>query len=211
MAIATNQPQQLTFEQFLEQLPDEEGRYELVNEEIVRILSTRKHDNIADFIADAFNAEVRRSNLNYRVSGRIVIRTFNEQGKAQGRHPDVSVVDKTIWDANLSAYSALTEPLQLAVEIVSTNWEDDYIDTLDEYQRLGIAEYWIVDYLAISFGSATRIASRTYLGNPKEPAVLVYLLNESGVYQMTSYRGDERIISRTFPELALTVAQVFAA
>jgi Uma2 family endonuclease len=203
MAIATNQPQQLTFEQFLEQLPDEEGRYELVNGEIVRSLSTRKHDNVADFIADAFKAEVRRLNLNYRVSGRIVIRTFNEQGKAQGRHPDVSVVDKTIWDSNLSAYSALTEPLQLAVEIVSTNWEDDYIDKLDEYQRLGIAEYWIVDYLAI--------ASRTYLGNPKEPAVLVYLLNESGVYQMTSYRGDERIISRTFPELALTVAQVFAA
>jgi Uma2 family endonuclease len=204
MTIATNQPKpQLTFEQFLEQLPDEEGRYELINGEIVRILSTRKHDNIAEFIADTFKAEVKRLNLNYRVSGRIVIRTLTSTGKAQGRQPDVSVVDKNIWDSDLAAYSALREPLQLAVEIVSTNWEDYYIDKLDEYQRLGISEYWIVDYLAIG--------SRTYLGNPKEPAVLVYLLDEKGIYQMTSYRGDERIISRTFPELTLTVEQVLAA
>ena len=62
------------------------------------------------------------------------------------RHPDVSVVDKTIWSANPRAYSALFKPLKLAVEIVSTNWEDDYIDKRDEYQRLGILEYWIIDY-----------------------------------------------------------------
>jgi Uma2 family endonuclease len=203
MAIAANQSKQLTFEQFLEQLPDEEGRYELVNGEIVRILSTRKHEDIADFLIRQFDKEVERLNLNYRVSGRIVIRTLNAAGKAQGRQPDVSVVDKTIWDANPVAYSALEEPLQLAVEIVSTNWEDDYIDKLDEYQRLGISEYWIVDYLAIG--------SRTYLGNPKEPAVLVYLLDDNGTYQMNAYRGDEQIISRTFPELTLTVGQVFAA
>jgi Uma2 family endonuclease len=47
----------------------------------------------------------------------------------------------------LSDYAAFTEPIQLAVEVVSTNWEDDYEDKLDEYERLGIAEYWIIDYL----------------------------------------------------------------
>lgn len=55
-SITTNQ--KLTFEQFLEQLPDADGRYELVNGEIVRILATRQHDDIADFIADALNAEL---------------------------------------------------------------------------------------------------------------------------------------------------------
>lgn len=199
----TKPKQKLTFEQFLEQDVDEEGRYELVDGEIVRILPTRQHDNIADFLSRQFDREVERLNLNYRVSGRIIIRTFTQDGREQGRHPDVSVVDRTLWDSNLAAYTAFLEPLQLAVEVVSTNWEDDYIDKLDEYQRLGISEYWIVDYLAIG--------SRDYLGNPKVPTVFVYLLDDKKVYQATPYRGTDRIVSRTFPELALTVDRVLRA
>lgn len=199
----TELKQKLTFKQFIEQDIAEEGRYELVNGEIVRILPTRQHDNIAEFMSDIFKEEVKRLNLNYRVSGRIMIRTLTSNGKEQGRFPDVSVVDKTLWDSNLSAYTAFIEPLQLAVEVVSTNWEDDYIDKLDEYQRLGIKEYWIIDYLAIG--------SRNYLGNPKVPTVFVYLLDENGAYQSTSYTGTERILSQTFPEVVLTVEQVLEA
>ncbi len=195
------QPKQmLSFEQFVKQLPNEEGRYELVNGEIVKILPIRLHEDVADFLIKQFDREVDRVPLNYRVSGRFMLRTLTPNGKEQGRHPDVTVVDKTLWESKPFAYSALTEPPQLVVEVVSTNWEDDYIDKLDEYQRLGISEYWIVDYLALG--------SRNYLGNPKEPTVFVYLLDEHGVYQMTAYRGTERIISRTFPELALTAEQV---
>lgn len=193
----------LTFEQFLNYDFPEEGRYELVNGEIMRIQATRKHDNLAEFISDTFKLEVKRLNLNYRVSGRITVRTLTASGQEQGRVPDVSVVDKNLWDANLSAYTAFVEPLQLAVEIVSTNWEDDYIDKLEEYQRLGIYEYWIVDYLAIG--------SRNYLGNPKEPTIFVYVLNEQSIYQSNAYRGTDKIVSPTFPELNLTVEQVFAA
>ncbi|MEG4330108.1 MULTISPECIES: Uma2 family endonuclease [unclassified Microcoleus] len=201
MTATPTQPKQiLSFEQFVKQLPDEEGRYELVNGEIVKILPIRLHEDVADFLIKQFDREVDRVPLNYRVSGRFMLRTLTPNGKEQGRHPDVTVVDKTLWESQPFAYSALTEPPQLVVEVVSTNWEDDYIDKLDEYQRLGISEYWIVDYLALG--------SRNYLGNPKEPTVFVYLLDENGVYQMTAYRGTERIISRTFPELALTAEQV---
>jgi Uma2 family endonuclease len=201
--MTTTKPKQLTFEQFLELEVEAEGFYELVNGEVMRKLATRQHDNIADFIVRQLDREIERLNLNYRVSGRIVVRTLTPNGKEQGRTPDVSVVDKTLWDSNLSAYTAVVEPLQLAVEVISTNWEDDYIDKLDEYQRLGIPEYWIVDYLALG--------SRTYLGNPKVPTVFVYLLDENGVYQYTPYRGTDRIISRTFPDLALTAEQVMSA
>ncbi len=199
-ATRTEPKQMLSFEQFVKQLPDEEGRYEFVNGEIVKILPIRLHEDVADFLIKQFDREVDRVPLNYRVSGRFMLRTLTPNGKEQGRHPDVTVVDKTIWKSQPFAYSALTEPPQLVVEVVSTNWEDDYIDKLDEYQRLGIAEYWIVDYLALG--------SRNYLGNPKEPTVFVYLLDENGVYQMSAYRGSDRIISRTFPELALTAEQV---
>lgn len=202
MTISIAKNQKLTFEQFIENLPDEDGRYELINGEIMKILATRQHEDIADFIADNFRDEMKRLQLNYRISDRIMIRTVTSDGREQGRHPDVSVVDKTIWSANRGAYSALLEPLQLAVEVVSTNWEDDYIDKLDEYQRLGIPEYWIVDYLALG--------SRNYLGNPKVPTVFVYLLSNDG-YQYTAYRDSDRIVSPTFPELVLTAEQVFKA
>jgi len=94
----------------------------------------------------------------------------------------------------------LIEPPQLVVEVVSINWEDDYIDKLDEYQRLGVPEYWIVDYLALG--------SRDYLGNPKVPAVFVFLLDENGVYQMSAYREGDRLVSRTFPDLELMAEQI---
>ena len=204
MTLITNRSKQkLTLAQFVERLPDEEGRYELVDGEIMRKLATRRHEDIADYIARQFDKEVERLNLNYRVSGRIVVATETKNGTEQGRNPDVSVVNRDVWSAYPSAYSALFEPLQIAVEVVSTNWEDDYIDKLDEYQRMGISEYWIVDYLAI--------ASRSYLGNPKVPTVFVYLLNDKGNYRSQAFQNAEPISSRTFPELKLTVEQILAA
>lgn len=194
--------QQLTFTQFLEQYP-EDGRYELVDGELVRILATRQHEDIADLIADAMKTENQLRHLNYKISDRIVLVTQTANGKEQGRNPDVSVIDRDQWRADRMAYTALREPIQLAVEVVSTNWEDDYLDKLDEYQRLGIPEYWIVDYLAIG--------SRTFLGNPKTPTVFVYLLDENQVYQSMAFKGNDRIRSRTFPELSLTMNQILDA
>jgi len=144
MTITSQPKKKLSFEQFLEQCPSD-GRYELINGEIVRLLATRHHEDVADFIAKQLDREVKRLNLNYKVSGRIVLATLTKDGTEQGRYPDVSVVSQDVWRSNRSAYSALREPIQLAVEVISTNWEDDYIDKLDEYQRLGIIEYWIVD------------------------------------------------------------------
>ncbi|MEH2216945.1 MAG: Uma2 family endonuclease [Nostoc sp.] len=194
--------QKLTFDQFLEQCP-EEGLYELVDGKIVEVRATRNHDDVADFAADSFKDEIKRLNLNYVVKTTAVFRTITANGIEQGRKPDVSVIDKDVWRSNRSAYSALEEPIQLAIEVTSTNWEDDYIDKLDEYQRLGVTEYWIVDYLAIGL--------REYLGNPKVPTVLVFLLDAEEKYQRTQFRGSERIVSQTFPELTLTAEQILTA
>lgn len=192
----------LTFDQFLDQCP-EEGFYELVDGEIVEVRSTRNHDDVANFILFGFYDEIRQFNLNYVVNNTAVFRTITAKGIEQGRKPDVSVIDRDVWRADRSAYAALDQPIQLAVEVTSTNWEDDYIDKLDEYQRLGIPEYWIVDYLAIG--------DRKYLGQPKEPTVFVFLLNADGEYERNAFKGSERIISQTFPELKLTAAQILTA
>lgn len=200
--MSTTTIKKLSFEQFLEQYPDGYGIYELVNGEIVQVEPIRAHKNVARLLLFAFNDEIRRLELDYIVDKDIVIRTVTKDGQEQGRIPDVSVVSQSLWNSNPLTYGAVIEPPLLAVEVTSTNWEDDYVDKLDEYQRLGIPEYWIVDYWAI--------ASRTYLGYPKVPTVLVYQL-VNGQYQPQTFRGSERIISPTFPELKLSVEQIITA
>jgi Uma2 family endonuclease len=191
----------LTFGEFLETCPTD-GRYEFVAGEIVRILATRQHDNVADFLAKIIDREVDRGGLDYRVSGRISLVTLTAQDKEQSRNPDVSVVTKAIWNGNLLSYRPLREPLQLAIEVVSSNWEDDYVDKLAEYAQAGVTEYWIVDYLALG--------SRSLLGAPKVPTFFVYALVD-GKYAVQQFRADESIVSPTFPALQLTLNQVLDA
>jgi Uma2 family endonuclease len=174
-----------------------------VNGEIVEMVNTRQHKMIAEFILFTLNDQIRRSHLDFIVTTQVVIKTINKKGIEQGRIPDVSVIDRTLWRSAPADYAALTEPIQLAVEVVSTNWENDYVDKLDEYEQLGIKEYWIVDYLAI--------ASRALLGDPKFPTISVYVLNEQGKYELQQFRDDEIIISLTFPELQITANSIFQA
>ncbi len=200
--MTTTTAKKLSFDQFLQQYPDGDGIFELVDGEIVQVEPIRAHKNVARLLLFAFNDEIRRNNLSYIVDQTIIIKTSTSDGKERGRNPDVSVVSEVEWNSNVSAYAALTKPIQLAVEVVSTNWEDDYIDKLAEYQRLGIAEYWIVDYLAI--------ASRSYLGYPKVPTVSVYQLID-GEYQVQTFTANTPIISPTFGQLELTTEQIVNA
>jgi Uma2 family endonuclease len=57
-----------------------------------------------------------------------------------------------------------------------------------------------VDYLGLG--------GRRFIGNPKEPTILVHELID-GEYQVMSFKEDEKIILPTFPELSLTANQVF--
>ena len=88
----------------------------------------------------------------------------------------------------------------LVIEVVSTNWRDDYGKKSVDYESLGIAEYWIVDYLGLG--------GRRYIGSPKRPTLSVYCLMDDE-YQVSQFRGNELIQSALFPELALTAETVF--
>lgn len=70
---------------------------------------------------------------------------------------------------------------------------------LGEYEKLGIAEYWIVDYLGLG--------GRRYIGDPKQPTVSIYDWVD-GEYRVNLFRGQDRLRSPTFPELNLTVEQL---
>jgi Uma2 family endonuclease len=64
---------------------------------------------------------------------------------------------------------------------------------------MGIPEYWIIDDAALG--------AKKFIGNPKQPTISVYQLIEEE-YQVSQFRGNELIISPTFPELKLTAEQV---
>jgi len=71
-----------------------------------------------------------------------------------------------------------------------------------EYERLGIPEYWVVDYAALG--------GRRFIGNPKQPTVSIYQLVD-GEYQVSQFREGDTIISSAFGELNRTVEQVFSS
>jgi Uma2 family endonuclease len=189
----------LTYEEFLEICP-KDGKYELVDGELVAVANTRQHENIVAFIYKKFDREIDRLSLDFVVRQNVSIKTNKINGLSQGRVPDISIIDRDTWYSNPSDYSSLIEPIQLAIEVTSTNWTDDYIEKFDEYQRLGIPEYWIVDYKAI--------ASREFLGNSKIPTIFVNLLDANGKYQTSKFTGEAIVKSKTFPELGLTAAQI---
>jgi Uma2 family endonuclease len=85
------------------------------------------------------------------------------------------------------------------VEVVSTNWENDYARKLEEYAFFGIAEYWIVDFRGLG-GVA-------YIGRPKQPTITIgRLVNEE--YVQEQFRLGEMIVSPLFPELRLRLEEL---
>ncbi len=108
--------------------------------------------------------------------------------------------------------------ISLAIEVVSTNWRDDYLKKYADYEEMGIREYWIVEDTALDgFPGLKQVSvdyaalgGREFIGDPKQPTILVCSLDQ-GEYRVTKFRGNDRIVSPTFPELTLTAQQVFNA
>ena len=54
------------------------------------------------------------------------------------------------------------------------------------------------------------LGCRRYVGNPKQPTFFVYQLVD-GEYQVSLFRGKNLVLSIPFPQLNLTVKQIFCA
>jgi Uma2 family endonuclease len=91
--------------------------------------------------------------------------------------------------------------IPLVIEVVSTNWRDDYRIKLNEYEALGVLEFWIVDYAGLG--------GVQYIGSPKQPTVTINQLID-GEYQAQQFQSDRPIISPLFPQLTLTTQQIVA-
>ena len=190
----------MTFDEFLEWKP-ENGRYELHNGFIVEMQTTGKHEKVVDFLQTELILETRRLQLPYRFLKNALVKCPDQE---TGYLPDVLVVNRDalsiepLWAKSSTITQGSSIPL--AIEVVSTNWRDDYAHKMIDYEALGIAEYWIVDYLGLG--------GKRYIGSPKQPTLSVCQLVE-GEYQIRLFREDKRVESVIFPELNLTAQQIF--
>ncbi|MBS9383618.1 MAG: Uma2 family endonuclease [Dolichospermum sp. BR01] len=194
-----------TFEEFVAGLPENSGvRYELHNGNIIEMAQpVGEHEESKGFLTIKLSGIIDRLDLPYLIPNQVIVRP---EDKDSGYFPDVLVLNRQnlanekLWKKQSIISNGASIPL--VIEVVSTNWRDDYHLKYADYEEMGISEYWIVDYAALG--------GRNFIGNPKQPTISVCnLIDEE--YQISKFRDHERIISQTFPELDLTANQIFQA
>ncbi|KOP23268.1 hypothetical protein AMR41_27230 [Hapalosiphon sp. MRB220] len=193
----------VTFDEFFTWYPENaQRRYELHDGVIIEMPPpTGDHEEVVGFLVGEIVTEYKRLKLPYFIPKTAFVKPFESESAYS---PDVvilnrpNLVNEPLWKKASTVTQA--ESIPLVIEVVSTNWRDDYLKKVADYEAVGIAEYWIVDYAALG--------GRRFIGNPKQPTISIYALVE-GEYQINLFRGDERIVSPTFPELNLTAQQIF--
>ncbi|MFN6517316.1 MAG: Uma2 family endonuclease [Nostoc sp. CreGUA01] len=198
-------PKLVTFEEFVDWLPENRRvRYELHKGEIVEMAQpVGEHEEVKSFLGVEIPVEIKRLGLPYGIPNQVIVRPPE---KDSGYFPDVLVLNRAnlgnepLWKKQ--SIVSLGASIPLVIEVVSTNWRDDYYLKYADYEEMGIPEYWIVDYAALG--------GRNFIGNPKQPTILVCNLVD-GEYQISKFRESDRIISQTFPEFNLTPNQIFQA
>jgi Uma2 family endonuclease len=210
MTLATEQPKRpdlqvvpkpVTFDEFVDWYPENSTvRYELRHGVIIEMPKPKgKHSKISGKLAGKLDSTIERLELNYFIPKECLIKLPDDSGC----EPDVIVLDEEALadEARWESGSIITKgsSVKLAIEVVSSNWQDDYENKMMAYEAIGIPEYWIVDYAGLG--------GHRHIGNPKQPTVTIATLIE-GEYEITRFRNDELLISPAFPDLSLTAAQV---
>jgi Uma2 family endonuclease len=198
-------PKLVNFEEFVEWLPENSAvRYELHNGDIVEIAQpVGEHQEVISFLAVEIAVQIKHLKFPYGIPRQAIVRPPE---KDSGYLPDVLVLNRgnrvkeTLWQKQ--SVLSLGASIPLVIEVVSTNWRDDYYLKYADYEEMGIPEYWIVDYAALG--------GRNFIGNPKQPTISVCNLVD-GEYQVLKFRENDRIVSQTFPDLNLTANQIFGA
>lgn len=204
-AQAQTEPKLYTFDEFIEWYPENsEVRYELYDGVIVEMPKPRgKHSKLTGSLGGKLLTVIDKMGKTdiWFIPRESIVRPFRDKS---GYEPDIIVLDEdTIgaqesWESESVIEKATS--VKLIVEVVSTNWQDDYHDKRRDYEIMGIPEFWIVDYAAWG--------GREFIGYPKQPTVFVYELVDEE-YVKTTFRGNDVIVSPTFPDFNLTAQQIF--
>lgn len=206
--VTSVQFQTYTVEEFLNLNLPEGQEYELVNGTISPMAEpSGEQENLRSELLVELRLESRHRQLGLLVHPKPMLAL----GIKDTRKPDLIAIDRDAWNQQTQPEAVLKEPPSVVIEIVSTNWEEDYRHKPLWYAAFGVSEFWIVDPLF----TIARYPNRK---NPKiqEPTISIGQLVASRSilvereYEFESFTGNERIKSRFFPDLNLTVAQIIA-
>ncbi len=196
----------MTFEEFLA-WDDGSGRDFELSEGFPMPLSepNANHEDLIERLCTYLENYCQEADLPYVSRQSKQVRLKVDPGeKEKSYKADIVVFARDEWQRmkGSSSSAAAYIPPPGVIEVVSTNWKDDYLTKLAKYEDLGVLEYIIVDYGA--YGGVR------YIGSPKQPTITVYQL-ENGEYQSGKvFRGQDRVESRLFLNLPLTAQQIFA-
>ncbi|WNZ21647.1 Uma2 family endonuclease [Leptolyngbya sp. NK1-12] len=206
--VAAFQLQVLNVEEFLAlELPDSH-EYELRDGVIVPMAEpSGRHENLRSELMFVLKAESKRAELNLLIHPKPGLML----GAKDTRKPDLIAVDQEDWRRQTEVEAVLQEPPSIVIEIVSTNWEDDYRNKPLWYAAFGVPEYWIIDPLY----HLVRYPNRK---NPKieEPTISVGTLQPSDSilvereYRFKSFVGNDYVQSQFFSQLQITVNDIVA-
>ena len=151
------------------------------------MLPTGPHEDISGFLSAELSFEILRSQRfghgPYSIPRNCLIKPQIENS---GYMPDVVVLNReqlpkeTLWPTSSVIQYGATVPL--VIEVVSTNWRDDYGHKFVEYGAMGIHEYWMVDFRALG---AVR-----HIGQPKQPTITICQLDNEE-YQIRRFTAGE--------------------
>ncbi|MGB3299440.1 MAG: Uma2 family endonuclease [Phormidesmis sp.] len=196
------QPKFMTLQEFLDWKP-EAGHYELYDGAIVKMQPTGPHEQVVGLLNRKLNAFLELEGLTYFIPNTALIQPL---GFESGYKPDLMLIDplelmkEPLWKRE--SVITLGDSVKLAVEVVSTNWPDDYARKFEDYEAMGIREYWIVDYLGLG--------GRRYIGSPKQPTItLCNLVN--GVYETKLLRQGEQLVSPGLSDFRIDVSQTVSS
>jgi len=100
------------------------------------------------FLGGEVTVELKRLNLPYFIPKQVLIKVPERESAYS---PNLLVIKQKNHSSEplLKKSSTVTQAasVPLVIEVVSTNWQNDYAPKRVDYEILGIPEYWVIDYL----------------------------------------------------------------